>query len=433
MQLFCGFNLRVVRVVKWRVVASVLLVVSGSVACYKAVELVRLWTQQGVSVQVVMTAAAARLVGAATFRAVSGKPVLVDEWRAPQHADGMDHIALGRAADALVVAPASADFLAKAASGVADDLALATFLAADCRKFVAPAMNQQMWNAPPTARNIQTLAADGVSVLGPAAGEQACGEYGMGRMLEPHEIIDCVAETLAHPPPKARTNAKEVSALAGVNIVISTGATEEPLDAMRIITNKSSGAMGFCLATAATAMGANVHIIAGRTTAPPPPGIPLHTARTGADMHAAVMSHLAQLRNGDWFFSVAAVADFGLSQPLASKPNRAHGEWCLTLQATRDILADAQKQFPHVVCCGFAAQAEAGKQAVAAARKKMQAKGVPYIVLNSTNDADRTDCTLTLVESRTAKPLQLARMPKPQAARQLLAALFPHTKAKEND
>lgn len=410
---------------------NILLIVSGSVACYKAVELVRLATRQGMGVRVVMTAAAARLIGVPTFQAVSGKTVLLDEWKSPRNDDGMDHIGLGRQHDILLVAPASANFMAKAAAGIADDLALATFLAAKCPKFIAPAMNEHMWNSPANQRNLRTLVADGVGVLGPNAGEQACKDEGMGRMVEPAEAVDFLARTITQTKLEQLAEARvarggkstlPVRPLREVRIVVSTGATEEQLDSMRIISNRSSGYMGFCIAEAAQKMGARVQLIAGRTSTRAPLGIPLYAAKQGKEMASAVRETLATLDSGDWFFSAAAVADFGLDRPLPAKPSRAAGEWELTLQPTKDIVAAAQSQFPHVVCVGFAAQTETGARAVKKARKKLLEKGLPYIILNSVEDVDSDTCQLTIITED--DEIALPRLHKPQAARQLLNVLF---------
>ena len=383
----------------------ILLGVTASIACYKAAELVRLLRTRGVAVQVALTPHAAQLVGAPTFRALSGQPVLQDEWTAPQSADGMDHIAAVRAADAFLVAPASADFIAKAAAGITDNLLLAAFLAADCRKLIAPAMNQQMWAATATQRNIVTLKADGVTVLGPATGEQACGETGMGRMLEPADI----AAALLGSAPKP---------LAGQRVIVSTGATVEKLDAMRVISNRSSGEMGFCLAQAAAELGAEVRIVAAQTQHPPPPHIPLRRAEDSETMREVLLEETA---GADWFFSVAAVADFRPANPVEAKAPRRRGTWELTLAPTADILGEVARTHPRLKCLGFAAQSGAGPQQEKDARAKMKKKGVHYIALNDVAAAGNAENQLTLLFD--GGKVALPRLPKMQAARELLAAL----------
>ena len=303
----------------------VLLGVCGSIACYKAAALVRLLRQQNIEVQVMLTPAAAKLVASPTFRALSGRPVLQEEWRQPRSDDGMDHIAATRWADALLVAPASADFIAKAACGIADNLLLTAFLAADCPKYIAPAMNQQMWAAAAVQRSIRQLRIDGVNLLDPVVGEQACGESGMGRMLEIEKIAN-----------KLLVFSAENKPLAGKRVVVSAGATVENLDAMRIISNRSSGQMGFCLAQAAAELGANVRLVAAQTSSVPPAGIPLRRAVEGDSMRQAV---LKETTDADWFFSVAAVADFRPKVSVKAKAEREDGEWTVTLEPTVDILS----------------------------------------------------------------------------------------------
>lgn len=381
----------------------ILLGISGSIACYKAAFLVRQLRARGVSVQVMLTPAAAQLVGAPTFRALSGQPVLLDEWQQPHSGDGMDHIAATRQAEALLIAPASADFIAKAAAGITDNLPLAAFLAADCPKYIAPAMNQQMWAAAATQRNIERLRADGVAILGPAAGEQACGESGMGRMLE---VGDIIAQLLMPQP------------LAGQRIVVSTGATVEQLDPIRTISNRSSGQMGFCLAQVAAEMGADVRIVAAQTAVPPPAGIPLRRALSNDEMRQAVLEETVA---ADWFFSVAAIADFRPKTRQKKKAAREDGDWTVVLSPASDILAEVARARPALNCLAFAAQSGGAKEQESAARAKMKRKGARFIVLNDAADAGSADSQLTLLTAGGKK--KFPRLPKIQAARQLLTEL----------
>ena len=382
---------------------TILLGVCGSVASYKAAALVRLLTTQGVNVQVMLTEAAAKFVGAATFRALSGRPVAGDEWNAPLAADGMDHIHLIRAADALLVAPASADFLAKAAAGIADNTLLSAFLAADCPRFVAPAMNQQMWHAAATQRNISQLAADGVLFIGPTKGAQACGENGDGRMAEPADIAEELQRLTAKP-------------LSGRRVVISTGATVEHIDEMRIISNISSGKMGFCLATAAAAAGAEVRIVAAQTTAPPP-SLPLRRALSSQEMLAALTD---ECRHADILIATAAVADFAPRRPKRGKIPR-QNSLTIELFPTIDILATITRRYPNLFAVGFAAQSGGQKTRTAAARKKMRHKNLALIVSNAVSDASLDDCQLSLHTPQ--KNFSLPRQPKEQAASMLIAQL----------
>jgi phosphopantothenoylcysteine decarboxylase/phosphopantothenate--cysteine ligase len=235
----------------------VLLGVTGGIAAYKVAELARLLMRNNVEVRVAMTDAATKFVTPATFQALTGKPVVTDLWDA-SFDNNMAHIELSRDVDAIVVAPATADFLAKVANGIADDLLTTTCIARACPLLVAPAMNVEMWENAATQRNVATLRSDGVMVLGPAAGDQACGEVGMGRMLEPDELLQAVLSFFA---PKK---------LAGRKVIVTAGPTFEAIDTVRGITNLSSGKMGYAVAEAAAAMGADVTLISGPTALAPP-------------------------------------------------------------------------------------------------------------------------------------------------------------------
>lgn len=378
---------------------SVFLGVSGSIAAYKAATLTRLLRRRDVAVQVAMTPAATNFVGAATFRALSGRAVLIDEWNAPQSPDGMDHIAAVRAAELLLIAPASADFLAKAAGGIADNLLLSAFLAADCRRIVAPAMNQQMWQAAATQRNIRQLQSDGVQIFAPADGEQACGETGPGRMLEAEEIITRLFS----------------APLVGRRVVINAGATVEYLDKMRLISNRSSGRMGFSLAAAAAEFGAETTLIAAKTSLPPPLGVAVRRAEEGDAMRRAVLEETAR---ADWFFSAAAIADFRPASKSDGKTERKTGDITLTLSPTTDILAEVREKHPSVRCVGFAAQTGDKETQKRLGREKMKNKNISLLVLNDADDAEREDCQLTILHNNGENPFP--RLPKPEAARQLL-------------
>lgn len=380
---------------------KVLLGVCGGAAAYKAAVLVRLLRKQNCEVQTMMTAAAQQFIGAATLRALSGKPAATDEWRAPLTENGMDHIGLARAADIILIAPASADFLAKAAAGMADNLVLAAFLAAKCPRWVAPAMNAAMWENPATQRNIRRLAEDGVLILPPEEGEQACGETGPGRMTEP--------ETIA-------AKIRESAPLSGRRIVISTGATAEKIDSMRIITNTGSGKMGFCIAEAARFAGAEVSIIAGRTTVGPP--FPVRRAAGNQEMLAAV---LEECRDADIFISAAAVADFAPAQTAAGKFPRKSGAISLKLTATPDILAAACARYPRLFAVGFSAGTGSKSAQIKAARQKMRRKKAAMFAVNDAADADGGTSELTLISA--AGETEFPRQSKRGAAEMLVGRI----------
>src|SRR5438477_8874280 len=274
--------------------SRIVLGVTGGIAAYKAAELVRLLVKDNVAVDVVLTAAGAQFVTATTFQALSGRPVLSDLWHSGSD-DAMGHISLSRGADAIMIAPASANFIAKLAHGVADDLLSTLCLARDCPLLAAPAMNRQMWWNKATQRNVAQLAADGVIILGPDTGELACKENGEGRMLEAEQLL---AALVASRQPKL---------LVGKHVLVTAGPTYEPIDPVRGITNLSSGKMGFALAQAAAEAGANVIVVAGPSDEPTPLNVTRVDVCSAAEMANAV---LARIDGADIFIGVAAVADY---------------------------------------------------------------------------------------------------------------------------
>src|SRR3990167_6648282 len=302
----------------------ILLGLTGGIAAYKAGELARLFVRSGADVQVVMTRAACGFVTPATMQALSGNPVYTDMWdgRIPNN---MGHIELSRDRDLIVVAPASADFMAKLANGLADDLLSALCLARRSPLAVAPAMNVEMWNHPATQRNAAQLRADGVAILGPASGDQACGETGMGRMLEAAEIY---AEAVRALSPKV---------LEGKRVLVTAGPTYEPIDTVRGITNQSSGKMGYAVAQAAAEAGAQVTLVSGRTALPTPAGVERIDVVTARDMRDAVM---ARAKRADLFIAVAAVADYHVVGAKGHKIKRGSGNLNIELAPNPDILGE---------------------------------------------------------------------------------------------
>ena len=376
--------------------------VSGGIAAYKTAELVRLLVKQGAHVQVVMSDAATHFVTPLTFQALSGKPVFTDPWDL-RVANGMAHIDLSREADVLLVAPASADFIAKVANGLADDLLSTLTLARDCPLLLAPAMNRQMWQNAATQRNVATLKGDGVSLLGPAAGEQACGETGLGRMLEAAEIL---AEVIAFFQPKH---------LAGKKLLLTAGPTFEAIDPVRGITNLSSGKMGFAVARAAHEAGAEVTLVCGPVSQPTPRGVTRIDVVSALEMHAAVMQRAA---THDVFVGVAAVADY---RPLAAAEHKIKKDGSaplpIELVQTPDILAEVAALPAAPLCVGFAAES---RNLADYAEKKRAAKRIPLIVGNLVQDGFGGDHN-TLVLFDESGPHPLAPAPKLELARQLVA------------
>ncbi|MDR1530509.1 MAG: bifunctional phosphopantothenoylcysteine decarboxylase/phosphopantothenate--cysteine ligase CoaBC [Burkholderiales bacterium] len=355
----------------------IILGITGSVAAYKAAELARLWVKSGRAVDVVMTENACRFVTPLTMQALSGRPVCQDLWRASE--DGMRHISLSRSAAAIVVAPTSADFLARLAQGRADDLLAALCLARECPLFVAPAMNRQMWFNPATQRNVAQLVADGVTLLGPDYGEMACGESGEGRMLSPQAIVDAVVRWLR--------NASSASAiLARRRVLITAGPTFETIDAVRGLTNRSSGKMGFALADAAARAGADVTLVAGPVNQPTPMGVARIDVTSAAQMADAVFSRAEQT---DVFIGVAAVADFTPTNIIDDKIKKDKNEiLTLTLAPTVDILDELGRRAPHIFRVGFAAETQNLAQF---GEEKRRRKKLPLLIVNHAAEAFSSD------------------------------------------
>ncbi len=350
----------------------ILLGVTGGVAAYKTAELTRLLVKAGADVRVVMTEAATHFVTPLTFQALSGKPVLTQLWDAGAD-NGMAHIDFSRDVDALLIAPASADFIAKLVHGLADDLLSTLCLARACPLLVAPAMNRQMWDNPATQRNIRQLRADGVTLLGPASGAQACGEIGPGRMLEPAELL---AQLMASLQPRS---------LAGKRVLVTAGPTIEALDPVRALTNLSSGKMGYAVAQAAQAAGAEVVLVSGPTCLTAPVNVQLVGVRTAADMAAAVDAALPGVAI---FISVAAVADYRPAQPSEQKLKKSGAPLTLALLPNHDILADVASRADAPFCVGFAAESE---NLLAYGEAKRQRKRLPLIVVNRVQEALGSD------------------------------------------
>jgi len=383
--------------------ARVVLGVTGGIAAYKAAELARLFVKAGVAVDVVMTGAATRFVTPTTFQALTGRPVATDLWTSGA-SNAMDHIAISRGADAIVVAPASADFLAKLAHGHADDLLSTMCLARECPLLVAPAMNVQMWSNAATKRNVAQVAADGVAILGPAAGDQACGEVGDGRMLEAQEIFDAV---VASRVPKV---------LAGRRVLLTAGPTFEAIDPVRGITNTSSGKMGFALARAAAEAGASVTLVAGPTSLATPAGVDRIDVVSAAEMADAVLSRVDR---NDVFVAVAAVADYRPVQVHAQKVKKKAEPMTVALEPTVDILATVAARAKAPFCVGFAAESQ---DVVRLGEEKRRRKKLAMLVANRAQDAmGADDNEVTILDDKGAHALP--RMDKLALARRLVAEI----------
>jgi phosphopantothenoylcysteine decarboxylase/phosphopantothenate--cysteine ligase len=388
---------------------KIVLGLTGGVACYKAAELCRSLIKEGASVQVVMSEAATHFIGTVTMQALSGQPVYTDQWD-PRMANNMAHIDLTRDADAILVAPCSADFIRKLAHGACDDL-LSTMCLARPRHLpllVAPAMNVEMWTNPATARNAAQLRDDGIRILGPAAGEQACGETGMGRMLEPLDLLD---ELVASFQPKV---------LAGKRVLITAGPTFEAIDPVRGITNLSSGKMGYAVARAAREAGAEVLLVSGPTALPTPHGVRRIDVQSAQQMHDAVM---AAVGNQHVFIGVAAVADWRVVNASDQKMKKQDGATPqLQFEQNADILASVAATtsisgWPY--CVGFAAESENLVEYGAVKREK---KGIPLLVGNIGHHTFGQDDNTVILFDENGHTV-LPRADKLTLARQLISEI----------
>ncbi|MBI5462005.1 MAG: bifunctional phosphopantothenoylcysteine decarboxylase/phosphopantothenate--cysteine ligase CoaBC [Gammaproteobacteria bacterium] len=394
----------------------ILLGVSGGIAAYKSAELVRRLREAGAEVRVVMTAGATRFITPLTLQALSGQPVRTELFDADAEA-AMGHIELARWADAVLIAPASANTLARLAQGLADDLLSTLCLATHAPLLVAPAMNQAMWDNPATQANIVTLRERGVHICGPGIGSQACGETGPGRMLEPAELIAAVTALF------------QPGLLAGLRVLVTAGPTREAIDPVRFISNRSSGKMGYAVAEAAAEAGARVVLVSGPVALPSPARVECVSVETAAEMHAAV---LARVGDCDIFIGTAAVADYRPHSPAEHKLKKQTSALRLELERTTDILTAVAAQHPAPFTVGFAAETE---RLAEHARAKRMAKSLDMIAANWVNvpgqgfEAD--DNALTLYWEGGA--CELPRASKSQLARALIAQVAARYKAKQRN
>lgn len=343
----------------------ILLGVCGGIAAYKSAELVRLLKKQGCEVRVVMTSSAIQFVSALTFQALSGNPVATQLLNAEEE-NAMGHINLARWADKIIIAPATANIIAKFSHGLADDLLSTLYLVATCPVYIAPAMNQAMWNKQVTQENIQRLKNHGLQFIGPEQGSQACGETGFGRMTEAKDICLALLHSSAKP-----------GLLQNINILISAGPTKEPLDPVRYISNRSSGKMGYALAEAAKNAGANVTLVSGPVILPEPKNMHCIKVETAKEMHHAIIS---RANTHDVYIGAAAIADYSPVTVSASKIKKQHNDSVIKMQKTKDILADVASldNRPSFVV-GFAAETDDLEHY---AKDKLKRKNLDMIAAN---------------------------------------------------
>jgi len=357
----------------------IVLGVSGGIAAYKSAELVRRLRLEGALVRVMMTAAASEFITARTFQALTGERVF-SGWSDDR--TGMDHIELARWADRILIAPATADSLARLAHGRADDLLAAVCLASEVPLMVAPAMNQAMWQHAATRDNVALLCRRGVQVCGPADGEQACGEVGPGRMLEPQVLVQSLSDAFSN------------ALLAGLKVLVTAGPTREPIDPVRFFSNRSSGKMGYAIARAAQEAGASVVLVSGPVSLDAPPGVQRVMVESGREMLAAV---LERITGCDLFIATAAVADYRPAKPAPQKIKKQAVGSSLQLEPVADILATVAALDPKPFCVGFAAETGQLEQH---AQKKRLHKGVELIAANRVGNGlgfDSDDNELLLV------------------------------------
>ncbi|MHB1140626.1 MAG: bifunctional phosphopantothenoylcysteine decarboxylase/phosphopantothenate--cysteine ligase CoaBC [Sulfuricaulis sp.] len=392
----------------------ILLGVTGGIAAYKSADTVRRLREAGAEVRVVMTAGAAEFITALTLQAVSGHPVHQQLLDTGAEA-GMGHIELARWADAVLVAPASANFMARLAQGRADDLLSAVCLATESPVAVAPAMNQQMWSNAATQANLATLKKNSIGIFGPAEGSQACGEVGPGRMLEPTELVALVSDLFAS------------GELDGLTVVVTAGPTWEAVDPVRGLTNRSSGKMGYAVAEAAVEAGARVILISGPTSLPDPERAHTIRVESAQEMHDAVHAHIA---DADIFIGVAAVADYRPTQIAKDKIKKTQEKMTLDLERTPDILASVAALKPAPFTVGFAAETENLEQH---ARQKLATKNLDIVAANRVG-ADlgfgTDENSLLLVEP--AAVTELPMQPKARLARALIAHVAARYRAKHS-
>jgi phosphopantothenoylcysteine decarboxylase/phosphopantothenate--cysteine ligase len=392
--------------------------ISGGIAAYKAAEILRGLQRAGCTVRVAMTKRACEFITPLTFRALSGAHVIVDDY-APDNPDPIAHITYSQSVDLFLIAPATANVIAKMAGGIADDFLTSTYLASNAPVLVAPAMNTTMWNHPATRRNLFKLRADGVRVIEPDAGEMACGTFGPGRLSEPERIVAAALEVLREAERHALQD------LTAERVLITSGATQEEIDPVRFLSNRSSGRMGFALAEAARSRGASVTVVAGSTTARPPANVRLVTAISAEEMRAAVIKEMPQ---ATLFIAAAAVADYRPVKRAPGKIKKTEGNLTLELERTPDILAEvAASRREGLIVVGFAAETD---DVLRHAQEKLRRKNLDMIVANDITREGAGFDTQTNVITLIARdgggggdgdaPVELPLMSKLEAAHHIL-------------
>jgi phosphopantothenoylcysteine decarboxylase/phosphopantothenate--cysteine ligase len=396
--------------------------VSGGIAAYKAIEVLRGLQRAGCDVRVAMTRHACEFIQPLTFRALSGSYVVVDDY-APNNPDPIAHITFSQTIDLLIVAPATANVLAKFANGIADDFVSSTYLACTAPVLLAPAMNTVMWNHPATRRNLEKLRADGVQIIEPDAGEMACGTIGPGRLSHPETIVaaalEILSQTAGMKKPSPVSNRNKSGDLSEERILITAGATREPIDPVRFISNRSSGRMGFALAAAARDRGAQVTVVAGVTSVAAPTGVRVISVSSAEEMQRAVAAEASQ---ATLFLAAAAVSDYRAKETADHKIKKSAAEIELKLERTPDVLAKlSESRQPGQIIVGFAAETS---DMLMNAREKLTAKGLDAIVANDVSRADAgfdsDNNAVTILIRDHPSPIELPLMSKLEVAHRIL-------------
>ncbi len=389
---------------------KVALGITGGIAAYKAAEILRGLQRAGCEVRVAMTRRACEFVQPLTFRALSGAHVVVDDY-SPDNPDPIAHITYSQTVDLLLIAPATANIIAKFANGVADDFLSSTYLASTAPVLIAPAMNTTMWQHPATQRNLESLRRDGVQILEPDAGEMACGTFGPGRLSEPEIIVQAALDIL-----RRRSVARD---LTGEHVLITVGATREEIDPVRFISNRSSGRMGFALAQAARERGAEVTVVAGVTTVGAPPNVSLIHGHSAAEMHSAVLN---EIPNASIFIAAAAVADYRPAARVDTKIKKSDQELVLKLERTSDILGNVSaNRHDGLLVIGFAAETN---DVLQQGREKLRKKQLDLLVINDITQEgagfDTETNIITILTKESDDALALPKMSKQDAAHRIL-------------
>jgi phosphopantothenoylcysteine decarboxylase/phosphopantothenate--cysteine ligase len=384
---------------------NIILGVTGCIGAYKAAEVLRELQERGAMVRVIMTRSAREFIGPLTFEALSGHPVISEMFEPGLNAE-IKHIEVARWADLLLVAPATANAIARFAHGLADDMLSTVYISATCPVVVAPAMNVEMWHHPATQENIATLRSRGVEIIEPESGYLACGDVGEGRLAEPQEIAVRAMEVLSRSPAMVRD-------LEGQHVLITAGPTCENIDPVRFITNRSSGKMGYALAEAALARGAEVTLISGPTNLIPPAGARFVSVWSTEEMYAAVMKHLDRAMI---VVKAAAVADYRPKEARASKMKKSEGDLILEFEQTPDILAEIGRRKDHQIVVGFAAETD---DPIENGQKKLREKNLDLIVINDVTAEGAgfsVDTNRVTLMDRDGRVVELPLLPKREVA-----------------